>query len=403
MKRRAAALLASFGALALPGGAVAQETGEEPPEPPPPPPSPPHITSELPRWVAPGGRVVVRGRTEPQVRVQLRFGERTLASRASGDLGWFRFDVRAPAAGHYRVRVATPDAVARVGRIHVRPLVLAASGDVTFGARVLDAINRWGARYPWLSVAPVLRRADLATANLETAVSTRGAPVPKEYTFRGPPRALRAAARFAGMDVMSLANNHALDYGRVAFRDTLRYAREYGVATPGGGRDLSAARRARIRTVGGLRVAFLAYSDVRPLGFDATATRSGAAPAFPELIRPDVRAAKRGADLVVAWFHWGIERTFSPTARQRSLARVSFDAGADVVLGAHPHVLQPIRRTNTRLVAWSLGNFVFGANSPGTERTGILRMKLTRAGVVDHAFRRARIGGELRVQPQLLR
>ena len=195
---------------------------------------------------------------------------------------------------------------------------------------MLDAINRSGARYPWLSVAPVLRRAGVATANVETAVSTRGASVPKEYTFLG-------------------------------------------------------------------------YLDVRPAGFDATATRSGAAPAFPELIRPDVRAAKRRADLVVVWFHWGIERTFSPTARQRSLARTSFEAGADVVLGAHPHVLQPIRRTRANLVAWSLGNFVFGANSRRTSRTGILRMKLTRAGVVDHSFRRARIGGELRVQPRLLR
>ena len=202
---------------------------------------------------------------------------------------------------------------------------------------------------------------------------------------------------------MSLANNHALDYGRVAFGDTIRYAREYGVAAPGGGANLAATRRPRVRTVGGLRVAFLAYSDVRLPGFDATPTRSGAAPAFPELIRPDVRAAGRRADLVVVWFHWGIERTLSPTARQRSLARASFEAGGDVVLGAHPHVLQPIRRTRTKLVAWSLGNFVFGANSSGTARTGILRMKLTRAGVVDHSFRRARIAGELRVQPRLLR
>lgn len=274
-------MLACLATLPLGGNAAGQDPADPPPEPPP----PPTVVSELPPWLAPGGRLVVRGRTEPQVRVRLRFGEVTLASQTSGERGWFRFEVRVPAAGHYRIRVATADAVTLVGRVHIRPLVLAAAGDVTFGARVLDAINRWGARYPWLSVAPVLRRADLATANLETAVSTRGAPVPKEYTFRGPPRALRAAARFAEMDVMSVANNHTLDYGRVAFRDTLRYAREYAVATPGAGRDLAAARRARIRTVGGLRVAFLGYSDVRPPGFDATASRSGAAPAFPELIR----------------------------------------------------------------------------------------------------------------------
>ena len=184
----------------------------------------------------------------------------------------------------------------------------------------------------------------MATAKLETAVSKRGAPVPKEYTFRGPPRALRAAARFAGMDVMSVANNHTLDYGRVAFADTLRHARGHGVATPGGGRDLDAARRARIRSVGGLRVAFLAYSDVRPLGFDARPSRSGTAPAFPELIAPDVRRAHRNADVVVVWFHWGVERMTSPTARQRSLARTALEAGAHVVLGAELRVQPQLLR-----------------------------------------------------------
>ena len=107
--------------------------------------------------------------------------------------------------------------------------------------------------------------------------------------------------------------------------------------------------------------------------------------------------------MVVVYFHWGIERAFNPTARQRSLAQVAFDAGAKVVLGAHPHVLQPIERPRLhRLVAWSLGNFVFGANSPATASTGILRIRLGHAGVLSHAFRRARIGGTYRVQPRLL-
>nr|MBA2536520.1 CapA family protein [Actinomycetota bacterium] len=245
---------------------------------------------------------------------------------------------------------------------------------------------------------------DIATANLEGAVSTRGTPVPgKEFTFRGPPSALRAAARFAGLDVVTLANNHTLDYGRVAFRDTIAYAREYGLATVGGGSDLARARRPAILTHGGLRVALLGYSDVRPLGFDAGPSRSGAAPAFPEYIAPDVRAAARRADVTVVWFHWGQERHFRPNARQRSLTRVSFRAGATVVLGAHPHVLQPIEHTGNRLVAWSLGNFVFGANTPGTERTGILRIRLGASGVLRWGLRRARIAGVYRVQPRLIR
>ncbi|MGH3007749.1 MAG: CapA family protein, partial [Gaiellaceae bacterium] len=215
-----------------------------------------------------------------------------------------------------------------------------------------------------------------------------------------PPYALRAAASFAGVDVVSLANNHSLDYGRTAFRDTIRHARRFGIAPMGGGADLRLARRPAILVRGNLRVAFLGFSDVRPLGFDAGASRPGATPAFPEYIRPDVRAARRRADVVVVYFHWGAERATTPSLRQRSFAQIALDAGAHVVLGSHPHVLQPIERKRKRLVAWSLGNFVFPAHSPGTERTGILRLELGAHGVIGHGFRRARIHG---VQPRLAR
>ena len=359
------------------------------------------MATKLPTWRAPRGRLYVAGWWVPSERVRLLAGTRVLAHTTSGRRGYFRLRARAPRAGRYRIAVATDSTTAALGVVRVRPLVMAAVGDVTFGARVADAIERYGPRYPWLSVARVLRRADIATANLEGAVSLRGSPVPnKEFHFRGPPWALAAAARFAGVDVMSLANNHTLDYGRVAFLDTLRYAHRFGVAAPGGGLNLRLARRPRIVRAGGLRVAFLGYSDVRPPGFDAGPLRSGAAPAFPSLIGPDVRAARRRADAVVVWFHWGVERSFSPNARQRSLARLSFRSGATVVVGAHPHVLQPIARFRRKLVAWSLGNFVFGAHSPGTERTGILRIALTRRGVAGYSFRRARIDG---IQPRLVR
>jgi poly-gamma-glutamate capsule biosynthesis protein CapA/YwtB (metallophosphatase superfamily) len=364
----------------------------------------PFIRSNLPAWLAPGGRLVVVGRADPNELVSVHADSRRLAAARSGRAGRFRLVARAPRVGRYRLELRTRGTTTAMGILRVRPLVLAAVGDVTFGARVGDAIRAEGPRYPWLDVAPVLRQADIATANLEGAVSRRGSPVPgKEYTFRGPPRALRATAYFAGVDVVSLANNHTLDYGRVAFRDTIAYARLFGLATVGGGADLARARRPAIFTAGGIRVAMLGYSDVRPLGFDATPSRAGAAPAFPRFIAADVRGAARRADVTVVWFHWGEERRFRPNARQRELAGVSFRAGATVVLGAHPHVLQPIDRGGRRLVAWSLGNFVFGANSPGTERTGILRLRLGASGVLGWGFRRARIGGPYRIQPRLLR
>jgi poly-gamma-glutamate capsule biosynthesis protein CapA/YwtB (metallophosphatase superfamily) len=113
-----------------------------------------------------------------------------------------------------------------------------------------------------------------------------------------------------------------------------------------------------------------------------------------------VRAARRKADLAVVYYHWGIERSRTPNGRQHALAAAALNAGATVVLGAHPHVLQPVSAIpGRRLVAWSLGNFVFPAHSAGTADTGILLVHLNDRGVAGHILRRARITG---VQPRLL-
>jgi hypothetical protein len=371
-------------------------------------PTPFAVTSGLPPWRAPGGLLVIRGTAAARETVTLFVGTNKRTTTAGED-GTFRFRFRAPwAPGRYPMALEVArDPIVRIelGRLRVRGLRLHAVGDVNLGDRPGTAIAAYGVRYPWLSVAPVLRAADIAVANLECSVSTRGSPVPgKQYTFRGKPSSLRAMARYAGTDAVTLANNHTLDYGRLAFADTLSYAHEYGLKTVGGGRNLHLARRPALFRLGGIRVAFLGYSDVRPLGFDAGPTWPGTAPAFPSYISHDVRRAKnRGADVIVVYFHWGAERTFSPNSRQRSLATLAFDAGATVVLGAHPHVLQPIEQPRRRrLVAWSLGNFVFGANSTGTERTGILRMRLGHRGIISYGFRRARIGGVFGIQPILL-
>jgi capsule synthesis protein PGA_cap len=364
------------------------------------------VASALPSWRAPGGLLVIRGTATPAETVTLHLGASQRAATAGED-GKFRFRIRAPRAeGRYAVALeAGRDPVVRIelGRFRVRPVRVAAVGDVNLGDRPGRAIATYGARYPWLSVAPVLRAADVSIANLECSVSTRGYPIPgKQYTFRGAPSSLRAMARYAGVDVVTLANNHTLDYGRLAFADTLAYAHRYGMRTVGGGRNLEVARKPAVIRLGGIRVAFLGYSDVRPLGFDAGPTWSGTAPAFPSYISTDVRRVRsRGIDVVVVYFHWGAERAFSPNSRQRALAAVAFDAGATVVLGAHPHVLQPIEQRR-RLVAWSLGNFVFGANTQGTERTGILRLQLGHGWGPRYTFRRARIGGVFSIQPILL-
>ncbi len=356
------------------------------------------VSSRLPSWLAPGAAIAVSGGAPPGSEVVLLSGSRRLARAEAGPDGHFELEAVAPAAGRYRLAVEAGGERVELGRLRVRPLVLAAGGDVNPGDRVAVAVAAYGARHPWRSVGPLLRGADLATVNLEGVVSSRGEPWPdKAFHFRGPRAVLDAAAGFAGIDVVTVANNHSLDFGRVAFRDTLVASRRAGVATVGGGAGLGAARRPAVLAAGGLRVAFLGYDDIQP-DFHARAGVAGIAPADTEVVAADVRSARRGADVVVVWFHWGVELERSPSARQRELARAAFGAGAAVVLGAHPHVLQPVERRGRTLVAWSLGNFVFAPHSPGTDETGVLLVRLGARGVVGHSFHPARIVG---IQPRL--
>lgn len=359
--------------------------------------------STVPKWLAPGGRLTVTGFAAPRARVTLLVGGRRIAAAAAGPRGRFVLAGRAP------LRVGRfPVAVAQLGRhvtVHgaplvVRPLSLVAVGDVTFGDGVGWRIAHTSVRYPWLDVAPTLRAADIATANLEGAVTDRGAAEPEKlFTFRGPAASARAAVRFAGIDLFTLANNHSRDYGAQGLLDTISAVHAAGARTVGAGRDLVAARSPAIIERGGLRIAFLAYNDVPPWNFTARAGYPGTAPAVPADIDRDVRAARRRADLVVVWFHWGYELQPEQNGRQEELARAAFAAGAKLVLGAHAHVLLPVEAPAPRsLIAWSLGNFLFVPRSPETSRTGILRVALDVRGVLEHRLLPVHIAAE---QPRL--
>ena len=147
-------------------------------------------------------------------------------------------------------------------------------------------------------------------------------------------------------------------------------------------RPLAAARRPVVISRLGLRVAFVGFSDIGPTSFAAGSRSPGTAFASTAAISAGVRAARRRADVVVATFHWGVERATTENARQRAFARTALRAGATAVVGAHPHVLQPLRRARgRRVIAYSLGNFVWAAGSAVTSRTAILRLRLSARGV----------------------
>lgn len=356
-----------------------------------------------PKAAATATRVPLRAVGFPaytRVTIELRRRGRWVAVRRarSGRQGRARFAFRVPRQGRYAFRARSAILVTRQRVVRVRHVTLASVGDINLGDGPRAVMRSRGVRYPWRNVAPTLRRADVAFGNLECAVSRRGRPVPKQYNFRGGPGALRATARFAGLDVLNLANNHTGDYGRTALLDTIRFTRGYGMTPVGAGRNVAAARRPRVVRRLGLRIAFVGFSDRLPLSFYATSSRPGTSFASVPNIRRDVRRASRRADVVVATFHWGDELARHPTARQRLFAQTALRAGATAVIGAHPHVLQPHERRGRRHVAWSLGNFVWSAGSGATSQTGILMLRLSGRGVEGSRFLRARIVGS---QPRL--
>jgi poly-gamma-glutamate capsule biosynthesis protein CapA/YwtB (metallophosphatase superfamily) len=351
------------------------------------------------RVVAPGGWIALAGSDAPAaatVLLETRGDNgdwRTAARSSTDDQGGFRVEGRVlghPGRLDIRARVPGVGASAPLP-VTVRPLRLASVGDINLGDVPGEAIAANGPRWPWTSVGRRLRAADIAFGNLECAISRRGEPFPKEFTFRGTPQALRGLRRNTGMDVLNLANNHVGDYGRAAMLDTVRGVERFGMRAVGAGSDLRRALAPQVVERLGLRVAFVGFSEIAPIEFAATDETPGTAWATPESVAAAVRAARRRADVVVATFHWGIEKAPYESAAQQTLAHTAAAAGAHLVIGAHPHVLQPVRREGAALVAYSLGNFVFGASSSDTTATGILEVGLTAEGVASARWRRARI------------
>ena len=351
------------------------------------------VTSKPTEWRAPGVPVSVGGFAGPEARVLLRADGRVVASTTAGKLGRYHLRFAPGTAGRVKLTVQSAGRFRAVGTLEVRPVSVDAVGDVTFGESVGPAIASHGGAYPWAIVGSTLRGADITVGNLETAVSTRGVAAVKEFTFRGPPEALVPMRDVAGFDVLTLANNHTVDFGRDALVDTLKAVHAAGIRSIGAGANDLQARRPAIVEAGGLRVAFLGYSDVNPSGFNATSTSPGTAKADVAAITADVHAALRRADVAVCFFHWGVELHADPDARQRQFASACLNAGAQVVLGAHPHVLGGVATPAPHaLVAWTLGNFVFPSGSV-TGRTAILHLALGADGVRGYRLIPVRIDG----------
>ena len=276
-------------------------------------------------------------------------------------------------------------------------ITLTAVGDVMLGRGVATKIDENGLDYPFGLVAERLRAADITVGNLAAPLGTTGAMLPGKWIWlRGKPEYVECL-KAAGIDIVNLANNHILDFDSPCLRETFDVLDRNKIARCGAGVDAAAARAPAILEAGGLRVAFLGFTEFADPGlfWDFTYQRSFAAaedtpgcnPLDFAVIAEDIAKARTQADIVVVVYHWGLEdipypQAFNPVNDLEAIARRTIDLGANVVLGTHPHAVQGFEIYEKGLIAYSLGNFVNDQRRDTQKESLILEMQVGPSGVL---------------------
>ncbi len=260
---------------------------------------------------------------------------------------------------------------------------------------------------PFSEINPILHKADILFGNLESPISDRGSKLQgKKIAFRAKPEAV-SSLTYAGFDVLSLANNHILDYSTPALLQTLDILEEKKIQYCGAGKDINEARKPAVINHFGLRVAFLAYTDMYDIYyssrsrfvFEAADNRAGVAPRKLDYIIEDIKSAKDTADLVVVSLHWGIEESFNVTNEMRKFAHNLVDSGADFILGHHPHQIQGLEVYKGKPIAYSLGNFIFDQNDIENNDSIILNLEYDFTRLVSVEAIPLRIVDKMKVVP----
>lgn len=274
-------------------------------------------------------------------------------------------------------------AVARSAR--PATLTVTAVGDMIFDRRVKALIQTSGGSAPLSAVDELLKRADVTVGNLESPLSSGGSQdADKDVTFRGDPRGIESLSN-SGFDFLSLGNNHVLDYGAAALADTVSALDANSIGHAGAGADKDAAWKPAVVERDGASVAFLSFSHILPPGFVATSSHAGLAQGRNNMdaVVAAIKTAKAENDYVIVSFHWGVEYQDDANGDQVRDAHKAIDAGADMVMSHHPHVIQAVEYYKGRLIAYSLGDFVFDHYSRKTGEAFILDAELGPDGVAN--------------------
>jgi poly-gamma-glutamate synthesis protein (capsule biosynthesis protein) len=261
--------------------------------------------------------------------------------------------------------------------LQAEEIIINAVGDVMLAGKWTASIKKTGYDAPFRTVAAGLTAADITIANLESPIARSGIEFTgKKFRFLAEPE-VAVALRKSGINLVTLANNHSMDFGATALAETQQHLEQAGIAWVGAGENLAEARKMALYTIKQKKIAFLGYSLTQPTEFFAGRGRPGTTPGFKNIYVEDIARARQQADYVIVSFHWGTEGKSNVQPYQRVAAHNAIEAGADVIIGHHPHVLRGIERYKKGIIFYSLGNFVFASKSKTADAGAIVRLRFS--------------------------
>jgi poly-gamma-glutamate synthesis protein (capsule biosynthesis protein) len=252
------------------------------------------------------------------------------------------------------------------------PIQIVAGGDVMLDSWIEEVVRTEGWHYPFIYLDSILSDSDLVFANLEAPFGMQDSAYPKTYTFQVSPDLVQVL-QAGKINVVSLANNHILDFGTEALKETMQLLAKHQIKYSGAGMNLSEARKPAIFEIKEKKIAVASYSLTFPVEFWATDSSGGTCFPSHTFFYKDIRRFKEENDLLVISFHWGGELLTAPKEYQLELAHKAIDAGADLILGHHPHVIQGLEIYKGKLIAYSLGNYVFSSYSDKATKSMLLK------------------------------
>ena len=257
-------------------------------------------------------------------------------------------------------------------------VTVTAGGDVIGGFGVSGVVASMGSDL-FRGVAPFFASSDFGFVNLESPLTNGGDPQGwKDVVIKGNP-ALAPAMGKSGINVVTMANNHAGDMGDSGLLDSFNYCEKAGITVVGAGKNLKAAQAGAVLKTDGATTAFLGFSDVLPIGYPATSGSPGTSPGRADIgaVKANIRAAAKKADYVFVGWHWNFEYKRAPSYLESSEGKAAVDAGADIVFAHHPHLLDGVQAYHGGLIFYSLGNLVFSGFSGETAQTVLVKAKVT--------------------------